>query len=136
MSEVRVLYRPPLKIHTHKKAILGLFSYSRILSFVLPIFSYWYLTSANRFLDALRGAWQGIESEIGIVDTFHNLDKPLFQDYSRQGRVIGFVFRIARILAGITAMAVTAFGYALLYVVWLLFPPLCLASIAGSAFGA
>lgn len=99
---------------------------------VLSFFSYWYIGSAARFLRSLRGAWQSTESQIGIVDTFHNLDKPLFQDYTRQGRIIGFVFRLVRILAGLVALAGTAVIYGLAYVVWLLFPTLCLASIAGS----
>ena len=110
-----------LKIHYTKK--------------VLPFFSYWYITSATRFLHSLQSAWQATEAQIGIIDTFHNLDKPLFQDYSRQGRIIGFVFRLGRIIAGLLTMAGTAAFYAALYVFWLIFPPLCLVSIAGSFFG-
>lgn len=97
--------------------------------------AYWYLQSAARFYKGGLAAIGSAEDEIAVLDTARNIGKPLFQDYSRQGRVLGVLFRLARIVAGIICFAVIILGYVALYIFWLALPPLCLVSLVGSLIG-
>lgn len=97
--------------------------------------SYWYLQSAARFYRGGLGAIEDIEDEVAVVDTARNITKPLFQDYTRQGRVLGILFRVARIAAGIAMFGCVIIGYAVLYLFWLALPLICLISLVGSVFG-
>lgn len=81
------------------------------------------------------GAIGSVEDEVAVVDTARNIGKPLFQDYTRQGRVLGILFRLARIFAGVVMFGSIIIGYGLLYLFWLTAPLICLISILGSLFG-
>ena len=74
------------------------------------IFELWRSTAAN------------FEAELAVVSTFKNLSRPLFQDYSREGRIIGFFMRLARIIAGIVVQLVLAILFIALTIGWLLLP--------------
>lgn len=74
------------------------------------IFELWRSTAAN------------FEAELAVVSTFKNLSRPLFQDYSREGRIIGFFMRLARIFAGIVVQLVLAILFIVLTIGWLLLP--------------
>lgn len=96
---------------------------------------YWYVESFNRFLDALEDTIHTLDSSFAIKDTAKNIDKPLFQDYTTQGRIIGFLLRLGRILIGLLIYALASLAYLVFYIVWLLFPAICVLSILGSVIG-
>ena len=97
--------------------------------------TYWYVQSAARFYRGCLAAIGSVEDEVAVVDTARNIGKPLFQDYSRQGRVLGVAFRSVRIVGGVLAFGFVIIGYGLLYLAWLALPPVCLANIIGSFLG-
>ena len=76
-----------------------------------------------------------VEGVVAVRDTIHNLNRPLFQDYSYQGRIVGFFLRLARIGAGIFVYAVVGLLFVLGYFLWLIFPLLCSITIIGSLLG-
>lgn len=62
------------------------------------------------------------ESQIAVVSTLKNITKPLFQDYTREGRLIGILLRLARIVIGsITQVVVFAF-YVMVLILWYALP--------------
>ncbi len=75
---------------------------------------------------AVYRLWQNtassFENQIAVTTTFKNLGRPLFQDYSREGRLIGFLFRVIRVIAGIAVQIVVAIFFAIVAVVWLILP--------------
>lgn len=81
------------------------------------IFELWRLTAAN------------FEAEISVVSTAKNLGKPLFQDYSREGRFIGFFLRLGRIVIGILIQAILLLIFIALVIIWLLLPALIIYEI-------
>jgi hypothetical protein len=128
----------PSSAHHSNTAICAVFSTRTFLRYtkcMRPFFTYWYIQSWSRFYHGCVGVLTGVEDEVAIVDTLHNMDKPLFQDYSRQGRFIGFFFRLARIVAGLLALGVITVGYGALYAIWLLAPIVCLVAVAVAFFG-
>jgi hypothetical protein len=95
----------------------------------------WYLKSPGwiyRFYLLTLGQ---LEVSIGVQDMAHNLRRPLFQDYTFQGRIIGLLLRLLRILAGCLLYLLIAVAYLIGYLVWLAFPFICLVSLAGAFFG-
>ena len=96
---------------------------------------YWYVKSASRFYTAFQQAESHLEASFAVRDMLRNLDKPLFQDYTLQGRVIGVAIRLFRVALGLAAYAFAAALYLAGYVLWLLFPLLCLANLLGSLIG-
>ncbi len=74
------------------------------------IYNYW-LSTAQTF-----------EAEIAVVITAKNITKPLYQDYTREGRLIGFVIRLGRIAAGIIIQLAIAAAFLLVAVVWVALP--------------
>lgn len=96
------------------------------------LLQYWYLRSPNRFITAAQHAIQTLDGQIAVRDTLHNLNKPLFQDYTIQGRIIGVFLRLARAAMGLGVYLLVAVAYAGLFVLWLSFPIFCLVSLVGS----
>jgi hypothetical protein len=74
------------------------------------IFELWRATAAN------------FEAELSIVSTAKNLMRPLFQDYSREGRIIGFFLRLVRIVAGIIVQLALVAVFIALSIGWILLP--------------
>ena len=76
----------------------------------LAIYHFWQSTAAN------------FESQIAVITTFKNLGKPLFQDYTREGRLIGFILRIGRVIAGLAVQIIVALFFILALIAWLALP--------------
>jgi len=102
---------------------------------MMAFLTYWYLQSPARFYRAFLGATTTVENQMGVQDMIRNISKPLFQDYTFQGRLIGLGLRIVRILAGVILFTLTFIIYILLFLLWNLFPILCLVSLVGSFIG-
>ena len=102
---------------------------------MFAFFNYWYLQSPGRFLRAFLAAFSHLEGQIGVITTARNLNKPLFQDYTLQGRLIGFGFRLLRILMGIILDILLGTFYLVVFLIWIAFPILCLLSLIGSFIG-
>lgn len=96
------------------------------------LFSFWFVESGPRAIAWYRRVIAGFESNLAIATTAKNLSKPLFQDYTFQGRVIGFGFRLLRIFFGSILYAVIAGFAVVIYLLWLVFPILCIVAIVGS----
>lgn len=76
-----------------------------------------------------------LEGRLAIKSTVTNLGKPLFQDYTREGRLIGIFFRLGRIGVALFIDVLASLGYFIAILLWLLFPVLCLISLLGSLLG-
>ena len=98
-------------------------------------FSYWYGSSAPRFFDAYTDTVASTEETFAVRQTMANISKPLFQDYTLGGRVVGVLMRLARIAAGLICYSVMAVLFAVAYLAWLAFPLVCIVSLLGSLIG-
>lgn len=98
------------------------------------LLSFWFVSSAPRALAAYRRTIAGFEANLAVATTAKNLGKPLFQDYTFQGRIIGFGFRILRIVFGSLLYILIGVLFATLYLIWLGFPLFCVVSLVGSFF--
>lgn len=76
----------------------------------LKVYSLWRSTAAN------------FEAELAVIPTAKNITKPLFQDYSREGRIIGIFLRLGRIVIGSLIQIILAVAFSVLAVAWMLLP--------------
>jgi len=102
---------------------------------MLSLIQFWYLQSPGWTYQTFLKTIDHLEGSIGVKSMIQNISKPLFQDYSIQGRLIGLGIRIMRICLGGLFYGLIALLFAFLYLFWLLFPFLCLVSLVGSVFG-
>ncbi len=69
-----------------------------------------------------RTAAASFEAEVAVISTLKNITKPLFQDYTREGRIIGIFLRLGRIVIG-SVVQVLLFGfYCAVLVLWYIVP--------------
>lgn len=62
------------------------------------------------------------EAQLNVIANLENITKPLFQDYTREGRLVGFFLRLGRIAVGIIIQVLIAVIFAALAVAWLALP--------------
>lgn len=95
----------------------------------------WYLESGPWALHRYLSTVRVLDGTFAIADTWRNLGRPLFQDYTWQGRIIGFFLRLARIGVGLFVYLLAALLYAAAYLIWLVFPLVAIISLLGGFFG-
>jgi len=82
----------------------------------------WYVGSARLFFRETMAILEGFDRTIALRATAANFFKPLYQDYSAIGRILGLVFRSGRIVIGAGIYAVVIACAAALFVAWALLP--------------
>lgn len=90
----------------------------QVRHFVLFLF----VTVPLSIIAGWRTAAASFEAEVAVVSTLKNITKPLFQDYTREGRIIGIFLRLGRIVIG-SIIQVILFGfYCAVLVIWYIVP--------------
>jgi len=87
-------------------------------------FCFWYLTSSKDFWHREISFLKQIERDIGVIINLKLITQPIFGDYTYAGRVIGPIFRLGRVLIGMAIMIVSIFIVILIYLIWIILPPL------------
>lgn len=91
---------------------------------IINFFRFWYVQGSKDFWHREIGFIKGIERDIGVVINLKLITQPIFGDYTYAGRVIGPIFRLGRVLVGTIIMAVSIFVVILIYLIWIILPPL------------
>ncbi len=95
---------------------------------------WWYTTglklAVNRFLESTTSRSRALA--LGIQ--FANLFRPMYADYSIQGRLISFVMRILVLVFRLVEMSVFAVGYLLVLFLWVLAPIVVVAGLLHQLF--
>ena len=86
------------------------------------LFHHWYVDGSraigHRFIATLEEA----DRSLAVKITIQYLFRPLYGDYTLVGRILGIIFRTARILIGAAIYAVIALLFLLFYLAWLAAP--------------
>ena len=85
---------------------------------------FWYVQSSKDFWHREVAFLKQIERDIGVMINLKLILQPIFGDYSYMGRIIGPVFRLGRVLAGTIIMVASIFIVILIYLLWIILPPL------------
>lgn len=110
--------------------IAAVYIVERFFYRIVDFLRHWYVKSAYWYYDFVINALRSMDRTLAWKITALNITEPLFGDYSAIGRVMGFLFRSARLVFAslvYAAVFVIALG---VYLVWLLLPPFLLIKIA------
>jgi hypothetical protein len=102
---------------------------------MLHLFRLWYIQSAPWAIRRYLQTVQILDGTFAVGDTWRNLGRPLYQDYTWQGRAIGVGLRLFRIGFGLITYFLAAIVYIAAYLIWLAFPGLCIVAIIGGFIG-
>lgn len=89
----------------------------------MGFFKFWYIAGPVWFW---RQNWQMIgnfESVFATRAMLQHISEPIFQDYTRAGRVIGVVVRILRTILGLIFYVVVMAIFTIAAAIWLIAPP-------------
>lgn len=87
-------------------------------------FRHWYADGSRWFAHALLGALERLDQTFAVRITLRHFFKPLYQDYTLVGRILGPLFRVGRICSGLAIYAALTAFFLTLYGAWLLALPL------------
>ena len=94
-----------------------------------PIFSllyfpvWWYGKGLAKFLNFFKRTIEEIACPFVLKILIQNIVKPMYGDYSREGRIISFFMRIMHLSWRLVRVAFTFFMLAIAFFVYLFLPP-------------
>jgi hypothetical protein len=89
---------------------------------MLTFFKWYYQIQTRQIYDAFSGVFQQVAGLFDIPMMIKHITEPLYQDYSYQGRAIGFLIRSGRILLGLFIQLVLIIILGILMLLWVLLP--------------
>lgn len=69
--------------------------------YVFNYFIWWYLVQSKIILGKIFGGWVFLLNLLNIPPMLKNLFQPLYQDYSKMGRIIALPIRLTWVLFGL-----------------------------------
>ncbi len=79
-------------------------------------------TEVKELYESFNDIYQLIAGVFDIQMMIKHISEPLYQDYSYQGRAIGFIVRSGRILLGLFTQLILMIILGIMMVIWLLLP--------------
>lgn len=92
-------------------------------------FRHWYVDSFYFMLRKAADLFHDLDRTIAFRVTLYHFFEPLYGDYSVAGRILGPIFRVLRVMLGALAYLILGMLAVLIYLVWLLIPPVLIALI-------
>ena len=89
---------------------------------IFLFFKHWYVDGFNSVFGRALGTVRGLEKGLALRINFRFLFKPLYQEYNIYGYVMGFLFRVLRIIAGLLGYLFIMAVAVLVYVIWAAVP--------------
>ncbi|MGC9046659.1 MAG: hypothetical protein ACP5IC_00880 [Minisyncoccia bacterium] len=82
----------------------------------------WYIKSFYLFFGKIINLLQTLDKTFAVKINFKFLLYPLYGDYSIVGRILGFLFRVFKIVSGIIIYGLIILLAAFVYILWLMTP--------------
>ena len=102
----------------------------RALYRLFDFFHHWYVHGSRNLFHYFVSSLERVDRTIAIRVTLRYFFQPLYKDYTIIGRILGVFFRSARILIGLFIYVFAIALFALIYLAWVLLPPVLLLYIA------
>ena len=90
---------------------------------IFDFFRHWYAGGTRVIAHAFITTLETIDKSLAVEITLHHFFEPLYKDYSIIGRILGIVFRSARVTIGMVVYLLVALGFFVAALVWVLIPP-------------
>jgi len=90
--------------------------------YILNFWIWWYVIVHKAILAKLFGSWGFVLGKLNVVPMLTNLFQPLFQDFTKVGRLIAFPIRSIWVLIGSSIQIIVTIPLLFIYVVYLAMP--------------
>ncbi|MGD1003025.1 MAG: hypothetical protein ABR884_00415 [Minisyncoccia bacterium] len=102
----------------------------RLLYRFLDFFHHWYVDGSRAFGRRFMVTLTAADQSFAVAITLRHFFEPLYKDYSIVGRVLGIVFRSARVVIGGVCYLFLAVAFAIAYAIWLAIPAVIIFYVA------
>lgn len=96
---------------------------SRFLYRILEFLRHWYAGGFLAVSHRVFNLFEVLDKQLALKITFRHWLKPLYQDYTVLGYILGFILRTLRIIAGGAVYLAVIVAAAALYILWAILPP-------------
>lgn len=103
-------------------AAVFVYLFNRFIYRIKEFFRHWYIKSFFVYSHFVVSQLEKLDRFLAFKITLRCLFKPLYQDYSFLGHILGFIFRVARLIFGGIVYAIVFALAVALYVIWLATP--------------
>jgi hypothetical protein len=119
-----------------KFGFVGALSYliTRFITRLIGFLYDWYVGGFKIFVHTVFNIFESLDRVFALKITLRYMFRPLYQDRSAVGYILGFLFRLARALAGALFYAALWIIFAGVYAVWAA-TPLLLVYFATKTYG-
>lgn len=91
---------------------------------LFDFFHHWYADGSRVFLNYFVSFLERLDQRFAVKITLRYFFQPLYGDYTIMGRILGLIFRSARILIGSAVYLFFSAIFLVIYFLWLLVPAL------------
>ncbi len=89
---------------------------------VIAFFRHWYIGGFRLFTQCLIGTITSLDQTFAFKITLRNLFKPLYQDYTTLGMILGIIFRPLRLFVGGVLYCIIIIFFIVAYIAWAAVP--------------
>jgi hypothetical protein len=90
--------------------------------YIINFWIWWYGVQSVIIAQNLFGTWTYMLGYLNIVPMLTNLFTPLFQDYSKTGRIIAFPIRLTWVIVGSIFLLILSIPLIFMFFLYLLLP--------------
>ena len=101
----------------------------RFIYRIAEFLRHWYIKSMKTYGNFMINRLENLDYYFAWKITLKNLFQPLYKDYSFIGYILGFIFRALRLLTASLVYLVIFAVAVLIYLIWLLIPPILIAGV-------
>ena len=94
----------------------------RFIYRIYEFLRHWYVGSFLAVTHRTLAVLENLDQTLALWVTFRYLFKPLYQDYSVIGYILGFIFRVTRLFAGGIVYLLIVLIAAAVYLLWAALP--------------
>jgi hypothetical protein len=95
----------------------------QLVMWVGDFFRHWYVDGFKFFLKALISMLSSFDRVFALRVSAKNIFKPMYQDNSFIGYMLGFIFRSGRITGAIIVYSIVVSCFVIVYILWAAIPP-------------
>lgn len=95
---------------------------SRFFYRLFDFFHHWYADGSKVFFNYFISFLERLDQRFAVKITLRYFFQPLYGDYTIVGRILGVIFRSARILIGAAVYLFVTAIFLIIYLLWLLVP--------------
>ena len=99
---------------------------------IINFFYIWYIQSSKDFWNKEISFLRQMERDIGVLINLKLITEPIYGDYTYEGRVLGPIFRLGRVLVGLFIMLCSIVAVVTIYLIWIILPPLAFLMIVAN----